>query len=98
VSGIETVKIRRIRTAADCLPANRANHRQVRKSVGAPAPPCRQRPITLGIEFWRSIQAERAEMIPGTKRTGPRSVEWVGEDMVSIYRTWRALVTLAGAP
>jgi D-aminopeptidase len=37
-------------------------------------------------------------MIPGTKRSGPRSVEWVGEDMVSIYRAWRALVTLAGAP
>jgi len=97
-----TVKIAVGRTAADCLPPAKTApiiRQAAQKALERQHTPLSvQRPITLGIEFWRSIQAERAELMPGAKRTGPRSVEWVGEDMVSMYRTWRALVTLAGAP
>ena len=97
-----TVKIAVGRTAADCLPPAKTApiiRQAAQKALERQHTPLSvQRPITLGIEFWRSIQAERAELMPGAKRTSPRSVEWVGEDMVSMYRTWRALVTLAGAP
>jgi len=101
-----TVKIARGRSAADCLPPAKTAPiiRQAAQSAAQKAlerkcaPFVVQPPITLGIEFMRSIQAERAELMPGAKRTGARSVEWVGEDMASVYRTWRAFVYLAGSP
>ncbi len=101
-----TVKIAVGRCAADCLPPAKTAPiiRQAAQSAAQKAPERKgapfvvQTPITLGIEFVRSIQAERAELMPGAKRTGARSVEWVGEDMVSVYRTWRAFVYLAGSP
>ena len=97
-----TVKIAVGRTAADCLPPGKTApliRQAAQKALERQHMPLVvQRPITLGIEFWRSIQAERAELMPGAKRIGPRSVEWVGEDMVSVYRTWRAFTLLAGNP
>ena len=97
-----TVKIAVGRNAADCLPPGKTApiiRQAAQKALERKhAPLVVQRPITLGIEFWRSLQAERAELMPGAKRTGPRSVEWVGEDMVSVYRTWRAFTLLAGNP
>ena len=101
-----TVKIAKGRGAADCLPPaktaaiiRQAAQRAVQKAQERKyVPLVVQAPITLGIEFVRSIQAERAELMPGAKRTGARSVEWVGEDMPSVYRTWRAFVYLAGSP
>jgi len=97
-----TVKIARGRCAADCLPPAKSApiiRQAAQKALERKrAPFVVQPPITLGIEFVRSIQAERAELMPGAKRTGARSVEWAGEDMVSVYRTWRAFVYLAGSP
>ena len=97
-----TVKIAVGRTAADCLPPGKTApliRQAAQKALERThAPLVVQPPITLGLEFWRSIQAERAELMPGAKRTGPRSIEWVGEDMVSVYRTWRAFTLLAGNP
>jgi D-amino peptidase len=97
-----TVKVAVGRSAADCLPPGKTApiiRQAAQKALERKhAPLVVQPPITLGIEFWRSIQAERAELMPGAKRTGPRSLEWVGEDMVSVYRAWRALTMLAGNP
>jgi len=97
-----TVKIAVGRNAADCLPPAKTApiiRQAAQKALERKhAPLAVKRPIILGIEFWRSLQAERAELMPGAKRTGPRSVEWVGEDMVSVYRTWRAFTMLAGNP
>jgi len=97
-----TVKIAVGRNAADCLPPAKTApiiRRAAQKALERKhAPLDIKRPITLGIEFWRSVQAERAELMPGARRTGSRSVEWVGENMVSIYRTWRAFIYLAGNP
>jgi D-amino peptidase len=97
-----TVKIAVGRNAANCLPPAKtapiikqaAQKALERKHTPLVVPA----PITLGVEFWRSVQAERAELVPGAKRTGPRSIEWVGQDMAAVYRTWRAITTLAGNP
>jgi D-amino peptidase len=101
-----TVKIAVGRNAADCLPPAKTGpiirqaaqqavqNAQERKR----APFTVKSPILLGIEFLRSTQVERAELMPGARRTGPRSIEWEGSDMVSVYRTWRAFVYLAGSP
>jgi D-amino peptidase len=95
-----TVKMAVARCAADCLPPARTApviKQAAQKALGRKrAPLVVKPPITLGIEFLRSIQAERAELMPGARRTGARSVEWTGEDMAAVYRTWRAFVYLAG--
>jgi len=97
-----TVKIAVGRGAADCLPPAKTApiiRQAAQKALGRKrAPFVVQPPITLGVEFWRTIQAERAELMPGVRRTGARSLEWEGPDMVSAYRAWCALVSLAGKP
>jgi D-amino peptidase len=97
-----TVKIAVARNAADCLPPAKTApiiRKAAQKALEHKhAPFAVEPPITLGVEFWRSVQAERAELMPGAKRIGPRSVEWTGNDMVTAYRAWRALVYLAGSP
>jgi D-amino peptidase len=96
-----TVKIAVGRTAADCLPPAKTApiiRQAAQKALERKrAPLVVKTPVTLGIEFLRSLQAERAELMPGAKRTGARSVEWTGEDMAMAYRTWRAFVYLAGS-
>ncbi len=37
-------------------------------------------PITLGVQYARSSQADRAEFLPGLKRVGPRAVEYTHDD------------------
>ena len=95
-----TVKVAAGRTAADCLtPAKTAPiiRQAAQKALGRKrAPLVVQPPVTLGIEFLRSLQAERAELMPGVKRTAVRSIEWTGEDMAAAYRALRALVYLGG--
>ncbi len=97
-----TVKIAVGRTAANCLPPTKTAaiiKQAAQKALERKRTPLVvQPPITLGVEFWRSIQAERAELLPGARRTGPRSVEWIGQDIIAVYRAWRALTTLAGNP
>jgi D-amino peptidase len=96
-----TVKIAIGRCAADCLPPAKTApiiRQAAQKALNHRREPFIVKPpITLEIEFLRSIQAERAELMPGARRTGPRSIEWTGDDMPSVYRTWRAFVYLAGS-
>lgn len=95
---VVTVKNAVGRTAAECLPPARTA--EMIRAAAARALN-RQRepfvvslPITLKVEFMRSIQAEKAELIPGARRAAPRCVEWTGDDMIAVYRTWRALTNL----
>lgn len=97
---VETVTVKTAvgRTAAECLPPARTSE-MIRAAAAqalarAREPFVIQAPITLGIEFMRSSQAEKAQLIPGARQSGPRTVEWTGEDMTVIYRTWRALTGL----
>jgi len=53
------------------------------------------KPITLTIGFVRSAHAEMAELIPDVRRLDARTVEFVHEDMLTLYRAWRAMVGLA---
>jgi D-amino peptidase len=53
------------------------------------------KPIRLTASFVRSVQAEMAELIPGVRRVGGRTVEFVHDDMLTLYRAWRAMIGLA---
>lgn len=97
---VETVTVKTAvgRNAAECLPPARTAEMIRTAAARALARPMSpfvvKPPITLGVEFMRSVQAEKAELVPGARRSGPRSIEWTGDDMVAMYRTWRAVTNL----
>ncbi len=41
--------------------------------------------------------ADRAELLPGAKRAGPRTIAYMHEDYRELFRAWRALYNLADA-
>jgi D-amino peptidase len=102
LGGVETVAVKAGvgRTAARCLPVELSHTRiaqAAQRAVARPGQPfVIEPPIALAVEFARTFQAELAALAPGVERTSGRRVEWTGDDVPTVYRTWRALVTLAG--
>ena len=98
---IETVAVKQAygMCAARCLAPSKA--RQLIKEAAARAvqkggtPFVVSSPITLTVGFQRSVHAEMAELVPGTRRMDSRTIEFVHEDMPTLYRAWRAMVGLA---
>jgi D-amino peptidase len=97
---VETVTVKTAvgREAADCLPpaqtAELIKSAATRALSRSRAPFVIQSPITLSVEFMRTLQAEKAEIVPGARRSGPRALEWTAESMVDVYKAWRALAAL----
>jgi D-amino peptidase len=100
---VETVAVKDgvARTAARCLhpevaqgqirqAAERALARDVSPFVVSP-------PIRLRVVFHRAAHVDMAELVPGSRRVGGRTIEWVGDDMPAVYRVFRAMATLAWA-
>lgn len=54
-------------------------------------------PISVTIEFFTTIMADSAELLPGSKRLDGRRVEFVAKDMPEAYRAFRTMVSLAPA-
>ncbi|MFL5402410.1 MAG: M55 family metallopeptidase [Gemmatimonadales bacterium] len=52
-------------------------------------------PIRLEVDFIVSQMADMAELVPGSKRTGGRSVDYTGDDYQEVFRAWRAMYNLA---
>jgi D-amino peptidase len=55
-----------------------------------------ERPIRLEVEFALTQMADMAELVPGSVRTGGRTIEYVHDDYMEVFRAWRALYNLAG--
>jgi D-amino peptidase len=53
-------------------------------------------PIRLEVDFALAQMADMAELVPGSVRTGGRTVEYVHQDYREVFRAWRALYNLAG--
>jgi D-amino peptidase len=53
-------------------------------------------PIRLEVDFALTQMADMAELVPGSLRTGGRTVEYVHQDYREVFRAWRALYNLAG--
>jgi len=107
-SKIETAQVKKAvsRMAAECLPpaetsklieevAKRAAINL--KSKKAPKPFEVTKPIKMTLEFEQSDMADRAALMPQAKRTTDRRVEYVADDMVTIYLAFRTLLALARA-
>ncbi|MBA3895023.1 MAG: M55 family metallopeptidase [Gemmatimonadales bacterium] len=60
------------------------------------APMLLARPVTLAVEFAQTQMADMAELVPGSVRTGGRTIEYVHEEYTEVFRAWRALYNLAG--
>jgi D-amino peptidase len=77
-----------------CVSAERAVERVAEGDI--PEPFVVDLPITVTVEFFASDMADRASLIPFTKREGTR-VSLTTQEMSSAYRGFRAMVTLAAA-
>ena len=103
---VETAVVKKAigRMAAECHPpavtaklieeaAERAVRRLAAKKV--PAPFKLESPIMMVVDFVQSEMADKAMTMPGSKRLEDRKVEYVADDMVTIYRAFRTLLALA---
>jgi D-amino peptidase len=53
-------------------------------------------PLTIAVDTLRSAEADQAEILPGARRTGPRTVEYTNEAWEMAFRGLQTIVSLAG--
>jgi D-amino peptidase len=53
-------------------------------------------PVTLEIDFSKTVEADMAEIVPGAVRTSGRTVAFTNQDYTEVFRAWRATTNLAG--
>jgi D-amino peptidase len=106
IPGIEMVVVKKAssRWAAELLPPAitqlmicEGADRAVRAFLAgkAPAPVKVETPVTVGLEFLYSEMADKALLLPGSKRVDGRKIEFTQPDMPAAYQAFRAAVTLA---
>nr|AGC09670.1 putative peptidase M55 D-aminopeptidase [uncultured bacterium] len=106
IPGIEQVTVKKAssRWSAEVLPPAvtqlmicEAAERVVRsfKAGKAPDPVKLQTPVTIGLEFLYSEMADKASLMPGSRRVDGRKIEFEQPDMPAAYQAFRAAVTLA---
>jgi D-amino peptidase len=52
-------------------------------------------PIRLEVDFIVTQMADMAELVPGSSRTGGRTVSYTGDDYREVFQVWRAMYNLA---
>lgn len=52
-------------------------------------------PITLEADFSKTVEADMAELVPGSLRTSGRTVAFTHHDYKEVFRAWRAMHNLA---
>jgi D-amino peptidase len=75
--------------------------RRIREGAGAALrrqhrPLLLETPVRLEVEFALAHMADMAELVPGSVRTGGRTLEYSHQDYREVFRAWRALYNLAG--
>jgi len=78
-----TVACERIRTGAAA--ALRRKHKLLEISP----------PVRLEVDFVLTQMADMAELVPGSSRTGGRTVSYTGDDYRQVFQAWRAMYNLA---
>ncbi len=103
---LETAQVKKAvsRMSAECLPPmvtlrliEEAAQRAVEnlKNKKATKPFKVAKPVKMTLEFEQSDMADRAAFLPQAKRTIDRRVEYVADDMLTIYRAFRTMLALA---
>jgi D-amino peptidase len=52
-------------------------------------------PVRLEVDFIVSQMADMAELVPGSSRTGGRTVSYTGDEYRHVFQAWRAMYNLA---
>jgi D-amino peptidase len=105
-SKIEVAQIKKAssRMSAECLPpevTTRLIEEVARRAVvnlkskKAPKPIKLTKPINMTVKFEQSDMADKAALMPHATRTMERRVEYVANDMVTIYQAFRTMLALA---
>jgi D-amino peptidase len=100
-NGIETVVVKEAvgRFAARSMAPGLACERIRLGAAGAlrrtHAPFRFSQPVRLEVDFVVSHMADMAELVPGSSRTGGRTVSYTGDDYREVFRAWRAMYNLA---
>ena len=88
------------RMAADCLPpvvsqrriCEAAARAVARLAAGTGAAPFRPAlPVVVEIEFMQSDMADRASLVPGSRRGADRNVQFEAPDMLAAYNAFRTM-------
>ncbi len=87
------------RYAAKCLVPDAAHHliheAALRAVLRCEQPFIVEPPITLAVDFTSSAHLDMAELIPGSRRSGGRHIEYTHDDLLTAYKVWRAMLKLA---
>ena len=100
--GVETVVVKEAvgrfaaRSVAPAVACERIRAGAVAALGRKHAPFTITRPIRLEVDFALTQMADMAELVPGSSRTGGRSVSYTGDDYREVFRAWRAMYNLAG--
>ena len=94
------VKTALSRTAATCRPQveilPEIRHAAAHALVRPAAPYVVTAPINLRVELLRPDQIDRALRLPGARRLDGTTLEWIGDDMPTVYQAFRAIAGLSG--
>jgi D-amino peptidase len=83
------------RAAAPAVACERIRSGTVAALKRAHEPFVFRQPINLEVDFIVSQMADMAELVPGSVRTGGRTVAYTGTDYREVFRAWRAMYNLA---
>jgi len=101
---VATVKRACSRTSAECLPLEKAQEKiciAAGKAVGRLAAGefneyfKMNTPVEVKLEFFNSDMADRASLLPGTRRLDGRRIAFTCQDMPEAYSSFQAAVSLA---
>jgi D-amino peptidase len=89
------------RMSAECRPIPETQpairHTAARAIVREAQPFVVRAPIRLRVELTRPDQIDRALRVPESRRIDGVTIEWIGDDMVSVYHAFRAIVGLGSS-
>ena len=102
LGGLEVAAVKQAhgRMAADCLPpvvsqrriCEAAARAVARLAAGTGAAPFRPAlPVVVEIEFMQSDMADRASLVPGSRRGADRNVQFEASDMLAAYNAFRTM-------
>jgi D-amino peptidase len=100
-SGVETVTVKEAvgrfaaRSVAPEIACERIRAGAMAALKRKQAPFTFKSPIRLEVDFIVSQMADMAELVPGSSRTGGRTVGYVDDDYREVFRAWRAMYNLA---
>ena len=64
-------------------------------AASGPAPLVLPPPIALEVDFAHTHMADMAELVPGSTRPGGRTVRFIADDYLEIFRAFRAFSNLS---